>query len=63
MKSSHFYRYPLNLDDGQIGQAEFYFMDSLFQDGLSQAAKETYETLEEAIAKHDNDLFEDKSFT
>ena len=65
VKSSHFYRYPLSLDDGQIMQAEFYFLDSLFQDGLSEAAQETYDTLEEAIAKHDKDFdnfFEENSF-
>ena len=66
VKSSHFYRYPLSHDDGQIAQAEFYFLDSLFQDGLPAAAKETYKTLEEAIAKHDKDFdnfFEDNFFT
>jgi hypothetical protein len=66
VKSSHFYRYPLSLDDGQIAQAKFYFMDSLFQDSLSEAVKETYGTLEEAITKHDKDFdyfFEDNSFT
>lgn len=66
VKSSHSYSYPLSLNDGQIKQAEFYFLDSLFQNGLPEAAKETYGTLEEAVAKHDKDFdnfFEENSFT
>ena len=56
VKSSHFYYYPLKLDDEQIKQAEFYFVDGMFQDALLEITKETYETLEEAIAKHDKDF-------
>ena len=56
VKSSHFYRYPLKLDDDQIKQAEFYFLDGMFQDGLQEIAKQSYQTLEEAIANHDKDF-------
>ena len=56
VKSSHFYRYPLSLDDQQIKQAEYYFVDGMFQDGLVELIKETYGTIEEAIAAHDNDF-------
>ena len=65
VKSSHFYRYPLSLDDKRIGQAEFYFPDGMFQDGLLEIAKDRYVTLEEAIAKHDiafDNFFVDNSF-
>ncbi len=60
VKSSHFYRYPLSVDDEQIKQAEFYFLDGLFQDGLTKSTKKTYVTLEEAIKKHDKNF--DNSF-
>ena len=56
VKSSHFYRYPLSLDDEQIKQAEYYFIDGLFQDGLVELMKETFGTIEEAIAAHEKDF-------
>ncbi len=60
VKSSQFYHYPIKLDDEQVKQAEFYFLDVMFQDGLLEITKEIYATLEEAIANHDND-FDDSS--
>ena len=56
VKSSHFYHYPLKLNDEQIKQAEFYFLDGMFQDGLPEMAKDMCNSLEEAIAKHDKDF-------
>ena len=56
VKSSHFYRHPMKLADEQLKQAEFYFIDSMFQDGLLEITNDTYETLEEAIAAHDEDF-------
>lgn len=56
VKSSHLYRYPLSLDDQQVKQAEYYFVDGMFQDGLVELMKETYPTLEDAIAAHDKDF-------
>jgi len=56
VKSSHDYRYPLEVDDRQFKLAEFYFVDSLFQDALLEVINDTYETLEEAIAAHEEDF-------
>jgi hypothetical protein len=56
VKSSHFYREPITSDSEQIKQAEFYFIDSMFGDGLLETSKESYASLEEAIAKHDEDF-------
>lgn len=44
VKSSHFYHYPLKLDDEQIKQAEFYFLDGMFQDGLPARSSTTEES-------------------
>ncbi len=57
VKISHLYRYPLHsIDDEQIKQAEFYFLDGLFQDGMTKLTMKTYSTLEKAIKKHDKDF-------
>lgn len=56
VKSSHFYREPITWDSEQIKQAEFYFIDSMFGEGLLAASKESFASLEEAIAKHDEDF-------
>ena len=56
VKSSHFYREPLTWDSEQLKQAEFYFVDGMFGDALLEISKESYSTLEEAIAKHDADF-------
>jgi hypothetical protein len=54
VKSSHFYREPI--DGEQIRQAQFYFLDGMLGDALSAIPKECYETLEEAIARHEDDF-------
>jgi hypothetical protein len=54
VKCSHFYREPINRE--QIHQAQFYFLDGMFGDALIEIPKESYETLEEAIAAHDEDF-------
>jgi hypothetical protein len=54
VKSSHFYREPI--DREQIYQAQFYFVDGMFGDALLEITKETFDTLEEAIAQHDKDF-------
>jgi hypothetical protein len=56
VRSSHFYRKPISWDSEQIKQAEFYFVDSMFGDALLEIPKESYATLEEAIARHDEDF-------
>ena len=56
VKSSHFYSYPIEVDDKQIREAEFYFLDSMFQGGLIDTTKKTYKTLEKAIEKHEKDF-------
>jgi hypothetical protein len=56
VKSAHYYSYPIEPDDEQFKQAEFYFLDSMFQGGLLEITNNTYETLEEAIAAHDEDF-------
>ena len=54
VKSSHFYREPI--DREQIYQTQFYFLDGMFGDALLEIPKETFDTLEEAIAQHDKDF-------
>jgi hypothetical protein len=54
VKSADFYRQPL--DEEERKQQEGYYLESLFDGGLDFAAQETYETLEEAIAKHDEEF-------
>ena len=54
VKSSHFYHEPI--DREQINQAQFYFLDGMVGDALIEIPRERYETLEEAIASHDNDF-------
>ena|SRR2546423_4933685 len=54
VKSADFYRQPL--DEKQRKEQEEYYLESLFEGGLDFAAEETYETLEEAIAKHDEEF-------
>jgi hypothetical protein len=56
VKSSHFYREPITLDSEQIKQAEYYFLDGMFGDALLEMPKETFDTLEKAIAQHDKDF-------
>ena len=56
VKSSHSYREPITSDSEQIKQAEYYFLDGMFGDALLEIPKESYATLEEAIAKHDEDF-------
>ncbi len=48
------YRSPLTQE--QILQTEFYYLDSMFGDALTTLTKETYETLDEAILKHDKEF-------
>jgi hypothetical protein len=56
VKSSHFYHYPIKMNDELTVQAEFYFLDGMFQGGLVEAMKESFETIEEAIEKHEKDF-------
>ena len=56
VKRSHSYREPITLDSEQIKTAEFYFLDGMFGDALLEIPKETFDTLEEAIAQHDKDF-------
>jgi hypothetical protein len=54
VKSLHFYREPI--DREQVYQAQFYFLDGMFDDALLEIPKERFDTLEEAIAQHDKDF-------
>jgi hypothetical protein len=56
VKAADYYHGPLTLD--QVRERDFYFVDSMFDGGLELAASETYPTLEEAIARFDEE-FED----
>jgi hypothetical protein len=61
VKSSHFYRSPLSsVNDVQINEAGFYFLDGMFGGGLEELTKQTFKTLEVAIKRHDEDF--DDSF-
>ena len=53
VKSADFYRWPL--DKEQIGQLDYYYLDSLFQDALEEITG-TSESLEEAIRVHDQEF-------
>jgi predicted class III extradiol MEMO1 family dioxygenase len=54
VKSSDFCRWPL--DKEQLSQQDYYYLDSLFQDALEEIVFTTYETLEEAIRRHDQEF-------
>ena len=54
VKSADFCRLPLSPEQGR--QQDHYYLESLFEDGLVAAAADSYETLEEAIARHDQDF-------
>jgi len=54
VKCSHFYREPISRE--QIHQAQFYFLDGLFGDALIEIPKESYVTLDAALAAHDKDF-------
>jgi hypothetical protein len=51
VKCSDFYYYPISAE--QLAQRELGYLDSLFQDGLKEASRETYVTLDEAIRAHE----------
>jgi len=54
VKSSDVCNFPL--DKEQLGQQDYYYLDSLFQDALVEIAHATYDTLEEAIRMHDQEF-------
>ena len=56
VKSSDFYYWPLN--EEQLRQLERYHLESLFENALISPEIEAFATLEEAIARHDEDFRE-----
>ena len=55
VKSSDFCYWPLDIE--QTRQQDYYYLDSLFQDGLKEPTV-TYKTLEEAIRMHEQEFSE-----
>jgi hypothetical protein len=54
VKSSDICRWPI--DQKALSQQDYYYLDSLFQDALQQISRTTYESLDEAIMKHDQEF-------
>ncbi len=54
VKSADHFHEEFNLKTAQ--EQDAYFVDSLFENGITQFAKKSYDTIEEAIAAFDNEF-------